>query len=108
MTKMIRAMRVHRFGGPNVLQGDEIEVSLPDALQVLVTVRAASVNPVDYKLRSGKYPAIKEDRLPCTLERDVPASSNNSSGAIALVWKFILNRPCLTVSRGFGMQPSTR
>jgi hypothetical protein len=27
----IRKMRIHRFGGPNVLQADTIEPSLPDA-----------------------------------------------------------------------------
>ena len=43
---------------------------MPDALQVLVSVRAASVNPVDFKIRSGKYPAVKEDRLPYTPGRD--------------------------------------
>ena len=70
MTK-IRVMRIHRFGGPEVLQADEVEPSLPDASQVLVSVKAASVNPVDFKIRSGKYPAVKEDRLPYTLGRDV-------------------------------------
>ncbi|HEY2684957.1 MAG TPA: NADP-dependent oxidoreductase [Steroidobacteraceae bacterium] len=34
-------------------------------------IRAASVNPVDFKIRSGKYPSVKEDRLPYTLGRDV-------------------------------------
>ena len=34
-------------------------------------IRAASVNPVDFKIRSGKYPAVKNDRLPYTLGRDV-------------------------------------
>jgi NADPH:quinone reductase-like Zn-dependent oxidoreductase len=38
---------------------------------VLVSVKAASINPVDFKIRSGKYPAVKEDRLPYTLGRDV-------------------------------------
>jgi NADPH:quinone reductase-like Zn-dependent oxidoreductase len=66
----IREMRIHRFGGKEVLQGDDLEPSLPDAGQVLVSVRAASVNPVDFKIRSGKYPAVKEDRLPYTLGRD--------------------------------------
>jgi NADPH:quinone reductase-like Zn-dependent oxidoreductase len=37
---------------------------------VLVAVDAASVNPVDFKIRSGKYPAVKDDRLPYTLGRD--------------------------------------
>ncbi|HEX4080861.1 MAG TPA: NADP-dependent oxidoreductase [Rhizomicrobium sp.] len=70
MTK-IRAMRIHRFGGPEVVQADEIELSQPDARQVLLRVKAAGVNPVDFKIRSGKYPAVKEDRLPYTLGRDV-------------------------------------
>jgi NADPH:quinone reductase-like Zn-dependent oxidoreductase len=67
----IRKMRIHGFGGPDVLRADELEFSLPDASQVLVAVKAASVNPVDFKIRNGKYPAVKEDRLPYTLGRDV-------------------------------------
>jgi NADPH:quinone reductase-like Zn-dependent oxidoreductase len=41
------------------------------ALQLLVTVKAASVNPVDLKIRLGQYQSVKEDRLPYTLGRDV-------------------------------------
>jgi NADPH:quinone reductase-like Zn-dependent oxidoreductase len=67
----IREFRIHRFGGPEVLAPDEVEPSLPDASQVLVAVKAAGVNPVDFKIRNGKYPAVKEDRLPYTLGRDV-------------------------------------
>jgi NADPH:quinone reductase-like Zn-dependent oxidoreductase len=67
----ITKMRIHCFGGKEVLQADDVELSLPDAGQVLVAVRAASVNPVDFKIRSGKYPAVKDDRLPDTLGRDL-------------------------------------
>jgi NADPH:quinone reductase-like Zn-dependent oxidoreductase len=67
----IRKVRIHRFGGPEVLQIDSVEPSLPDASQVLVSVKAASINPVDFKIRNGGYPAVKEDRLPYTLGRDV-------------------------------------
>jgi NADPH:quinone reductase-like Zn-dependent oxidoreductase len=63
-------MRIHSFGGKEVLRADDIEPSLPDAGQVLIAVHAASVNPVDFKIRSGKYPAVKDDRLPYTLGRD--------------------------------------
>src|SRR3954467_8460704 len=66
-----RRMRFHRFGGPEVLQSDTVEPSGPDAGEVLVSVRAASVNPVDFKIRSGKYPAVKDDRLPYTLGRGI-------------------------------------
>ena len=52
MTK-IRAMRIHRFGGPEVLEPDDVEPSPPGASQVLVRVKAASISPVDFKIRSG-------------------------------------------------------
>src|SRR3984957_5575478 len=68
MTK-IRKMQLHHFGGP--LEPDDVEISEPGASQVLVSVRAASINPVDFKIRSGKYPAVKQDQLPYTLGRDV-------------------------------------
>jgi NADPH:quinone reductase-like Zn-dependent oxidoreductase len=67
----VRKVRIHRFGGPEVLQLDTVEPSLPDASQVLLRVKAASINPVDFKIRNGQYPAVKEDRLPYTLGRDV-------------------------------------
>jgi len=67
---MSRVIRLHRFGGNDVLRADDVEQSQPDAGEVLVRVRAASVNPVDFKIRSGKYPAVKSDRLPYTPGRD--------------------------------------
>jgi hypothetical protein len=66
----VTKMRIHRFGSKEVLQADGVELLLPDAGQVLVAVRAASLNPVDFKIRSGKYPAVQDDRLPYTLGRD--------------------------------------
>jgi NADPH:quinone reductase-like Zn-dependent oxidoreductase len=66
-----RKVRIHRFGGPEVLGVEEIESSMPDAQQLLISTKAASVNPVDYKIRNGQYPAVNVDRLPYTLGRDV-------------------------------------
>jgi NADPH:quinone reductase-like Zn-dependent oxidoreductase len=71
MRGTVRKMRIHDFGGAKALRADEVEYSQPDASQILVSVKAASVNPVDFKISSGKYPAVKEDRLPYTLGRDV-------------------------------------
>jgi NADPH:quinone reductase-like Zn-dependent oxidoreductase len=73
----IREFRIHRFGGPEALQFDEVDPSLPDASQVLVAVKAASINPVDFKIRNGEYPAVEEDRLPYTLGRDVSGVVEN-------------------------------
>lgn len=68
---MSRVVRFHRFGGSDVLTTEDLDMSQPDAREVLVSVRAASVNPVDFKIRSGNYPAVKSDRLPYTPGRDV-------------------------------------
>jgi NADPH:quinone reductase-like Zn-dependent oxidoreductase len=67
----IIAVRIHKFGGIETLEVEDVEPSMPDATEILVKVRAASVNPVDFKIRSGKYPAVNEDRLPYILGRDV-------------------------------------
>lgn len=67
----MKAVEIERFGGPDTLRIDEIPVPKPRGREVLVKVRAAGVNPVDYKIRSGKYPPIKEDSLPYVLGRDV-------------------------------------
>ena len=66
----IAKMRIHSFGGRELLHADDVEPSLPDAGQALVAVRAASVKPVDCKIRSGNYPSVKDDRLPYTLGRN--------------------------------------
>jgi NADPH:quinone reductase-like Zn-dependent oxidoreductase len=66
-----KLIRLHHFGGKEVLRTEELDISQPDAGEVLVSVRAASVNPVDFKIRSGKYPAVRNDRLPYTLGRDI-------------------------------------
>jgi NADPH:quinone reductase-like Zn-dependent oxidoreductase len=55
----IRKLRIHSCGGPDVLQIDDVESSLPNALQVLVSVKA-SINPVDFKIRNGGSPSVKE------------------------------------------------
>jgi NADPH:quinone reductase-like Zn-dependent oxidoreductase len=65
------AIRIESFGGPEKLQLQRVPVPVPGAGEILLKVHAASVNPVDYKIRSGKYPAVKEDKLPYTIGRDV-------------------------------------
>jgi NADPH:quinone reductase-like Zn-dependent oxidoreductase len=67
----MKAVRIHSFGGPEVLQLDQVEVPQPKAGEVLVRIQAASVNPVDYKIREGHFPRITQHDLPMTLGRDV-------------------------------------
>jgi NADPH:quinone reductase-like Zn-dependent oxidoreductase len=49
----MKAVQIHQYGEPAVLQLDEIAPPEPAAGEVLVRVHAAAVNPVDLKTRTG-------------------------------------------------------
>lgn len=64
----MKAIRVKQFGGPEVLQVEEIPTPSVAAGQVLVRVHAAGVNPVETYLRAGTYPSLP--LLPFTPGKD--------------------------------------
>lgn len=66
-----RAVRLTRFGGPEVLGIDDVPIPQPVDDEVLVRVHAASVNPVDGKTRAGEFPPVGEGDLPVILGRDL-------------------------------------
>src|ERR1700754_2181649 len=57
-TETMKAVRIHKFGGPDVLQLEDAPRPEPGTHQVLVRVHAAGVNPVDWKIREGKLGKI--------------------------------------------------
>ncbi len=64
----MKAIRVHQFGGPEVLRLEEIPTPQPGPGQILVRIHAAGVNPVDTYVRSGAYAA--KPALPYTPGKD--------------------------------------
>jgi len=48
-----QALRIHSYGGPEVLRFDDVPVPTPGPGQVLVQVTAAGVNGLDWKVRDG-------------------------------------------------------
>jgi NADPH:quinone reductase-like Zn-dependent oxidoreductase len=67
----MKAIRIHHFGGPEVLRTESIDRPLPKAGEVLVRMGGAGINPVDMKIREGSFPKIKQDQLPIILGRDI-------------------------------------
>jgi NADPH2:quinone reductase len=51
----MKAIRVHEFGGPEVMRLEEVPDLQPGPGQLVVSVKAAGVNPVDAYIRSGQY-----------------------------------------------------
>ena len=76
----MQAIRIHHFGGPEVLQLDEIDKPGAEGGKLRIRVAAASVNPVDYKIRKGGYPRVTESSLPITLGRDVAGVVETAAG----------------------------
>jgi NADPH:quinone reductase-like Zn-dependent oxidoreductase len=63
----VKAVVIHETGGPEVLRYEEVDRPEPGDGEVLIRVRAVSVNPIDWKRRRG----VSEARLPAVLGIDV-------------------------------------
>ncbi len=79
MTTM-KAVRMHAYGGTDVLFHEDAPRPEPAADEVLVRVRAAGVNPVDWKIREGLGREWFGHRLPFVLGCDL-AGVVESAGA---------------------------
>src|SRR5213080_3398795 len=49
----MKAVRVHNYGGPEVLRFEDAPRPTPSSGELLIRVHAASVNPIDWKVRAG-------------------------------------------------------
>ena len=56
----MKAVRIHEYGGPEVLVYEDVETPSPGPGQVLVSVRAAAVNPIDVAVRSNSFPTPRQ------------------------------------------------
>ncbi len=82
------AVVARSFGGPEVLSLIDVPVGAPGSGEVLIDVRAAGTNPVDYKMYSGSF-GRDPAQLPMRLGREaagvvaaVGDGADGPSGAI--------------------------
>ena len=66
----MKAVRIHQYGGPEVLSLDDAAQPEPGAGKVLVRIRAAGVNPADWKIREGQFKEFLPLQFPAILGFD--------------------------------------
>ncbi|MBL1117385.1 NADP-dependent oxidoreductase [Streptomyces sp. 110] len=81
-THTMRAIRLHDFGGPEVLRHEEAPVPVPGPGEVLVRVHAVGINPPDWYAREGMPDVPPELKPPFELPL-IPGT--DVSGVVAAV-----------------------
>lgn len=95
MTGTMKAVRMHAYGGPEVLEFEDAPLPACTPEDVLVRVRAAAINPVDWKIREGDLQSMLHYRLPLIPGWDV-AGEIVAIGADVETWAVgdaIISRP---------------
>jgi NADPH:quinone reductase-like Zn-dependent oxidoreductase len=67
----MKAVVLHQYGGPNELKLEDWQDPTPGEGEVLVRVAAASINPIDWKVRSGAAQRLFPVEFPTILGRDM-------------------------------------
>jgi NADPH:quinone reductase-like Zn-dependent oxidoreductase len=94
----MKAVRIHTYGGPEVLKYEESPRPKPGAGEVLIQVQAAGVNPVDWKIREGYLKEYLPHSLPLILGWDVAGVVEAAGPGVARLKKGdeVYSRPDLS------------
>ena len=66
----MKAIRIHQFGDASTLKLEEIpRLSIADD-QILIRIRDAGVNPIDWKIRQGYLKQVMPAHFPITIGQD--------------------------------------
>ncbi|WP_084534490.1 NADP-dependent oxidoreductase [Nocardia yamanashiensis] len=66
----MKAIRFAEYGGPEVLEPAEVGVPRPGPGQIRIAVRAAGVNPHDWRVREGQFRRVRPIPLPAGVGQD--------------------------------------
>ena len=68
---MPTVFRFTEYGGPETQEFAEVDKPRPGPAEILVRVKAAGVNPVDHKVRSGLFAGFRSRELPSEFGSEV-------------------------------------
>jgi len=83
MDATMQAVRFHAYGGPEQLLLERVPRPEPRAGEILVSVHAAGVNPIDWKIRAGLMRASMSRPLPSTPGGDLAGTVAAVGGGVA-------------------------
>ena len=66
----MKAVTINKYGHNNVVEIKDLRQPQPGPAEVLIRVRAASVNPVDWKIREGMMRSMLGEAFPLVLGRE--------------------------------------
>ena len=69
--ELMKAIRIHKYGGPEVLQYEDAPRPQLGNGEVLIRVHAAGVNPADWKVREGHFKQLVQHKFPLILGWDL-------------------------------------
>ena len=78
----MKAIRIHAYGGPELMQLEDAPVPTCGAGDLLVRVVAAGINPIDWKIRSGAMAAQIPNSFPLTLGSDAAGIVTAVGGSV--------------------------
>ena len=80
--KKMHAVRIHAYGGPDVMQLEELPMPVPGLGQALVRVHAASVNFLDVQKRRGELAGQAFYHRMGSSEPDLPATLGSQGAGV--------------------------
>lgn len=93
----MRAVRIHQYGSTDTLKLDQVDMPEIQADDLLVAVKAAAINPVDWKIREGYLQQFIPYELPVTLGWDVAGVVTKVGAAVTKfkVGDEVFSRPAI-------------
>ncbi|MFE2972387.1 NAD(P)-dependent alcohol dehydrogenase [Streptomyces sp. NPDC059340] len=81
----MRRIQYHRYGGPDTMRLEDFVLPSPKAGEVAVTVAAAAVNPIDWKIRQGALKMMTGRSFPRAMGSDFAGTVTETGPGVTAV-----------------------